>query len=494
MTLLQRASALATHAPRTLASAAAVLALTSGCLATSASATTATFTPGGTGEFVVPTGVTHLEVTAIGGAGEAGGECLDDGYPAGGAGGSGAKVTATLPVTGLKALYVHFGGGGAAGASPGGCIPPGGAGGGASDVRSEEASPASRLIVAGGGGGGGSGDAAFEPEEGLFGGAGGSANAAAGGNGGEGGDEEFGFTFPLTSGGEGASTSEAGKGGAARGSCVGNDGSIGEGGAGTAGSNCGGAGGGGAGYFGGGAGAGDNNGGGGGGAGSSYTAPGASGAEITSGAGEPQQVLITYTIPPAPTALIASPASGRSYLQGELVKTDFACSDGEGGPGVESCLDSNGGSGVSGQLDTTSLGAHTYTVTARSSDGLSGSASIAFTVVAPTTEAARTSASPQAPASPAPPPSPEACVSRRTLVIHPALHLHLPHGNRIISAKALLRGRAVAEARGSSHPALDLSLAGLPKGTYPVTLLVHTSRGKPRTLVLLLHTCGTSAL
>ncbi|HEX9481721.1 MAG TPA: hypothetical protein VF927_06440, partial [Solirubrobacteraceae bacterium] len=82
MSFLERASALANQMPRVVASSAVLVALGGGCLAASASATTATFTPGGAGEFVVPPGVTQVEVAAIGGAGEAGGECLNDGYPA----------------------------------------------------------------------------------------------------------------------------------------------------------------------------------------------------------------------------------------------------------------------------------------------------------------------------------------------------------------------------------------------------------------------------
>jgi hypothetical protein len=492
MSFLERAPALASYRPRVVAAAVVLLALGGGCLAASACATTATFTPGGASEFVVPPGVTHVEVTAVGGAGEAGGECLNDGYPAGGAGGSGAKVTSTLPVTGVRALYIHFGGGGTAGPSPGGCIPQGGAGGGASEVRSEAGSTAARLVVAGGGGGGGSGDAAVNAGLGLVGGSGGSAAEATGGNGGEGALIEFGF-IPLSSGGEGASTSAAGKGGSTRGFCAGSGGEGGKGGAGAAGTGCGGAGGGGGGYFGGGGGGATNNGGGGGGAGSSYVAAGDSGA-IASGAGEPQLVLIGYTIPAPPTALIASPASGGSYVQGALVKTEFACSDGEGGPGIESCLDSNGGSGVSGELDTTSPGAHTYTVAARSRDGLGGEAAITYTVLAATPAASHPpeNAPPHAASTPPPAGPPKACVSRRTLVIHPAVHLHLRRGVTIVSAEALLDGRAVAEASGP-HPTLEVSFAGFAKGAYQVALVVHTSKGITRTPVLLVHTCATSA-
>jgi glycine rich protein/HYR domain-containing protein len=111
---------------------------------------------GGEQTFVVPSGVTSVQVIAIGAAGGANG----NGNP----GGEGAKVTGTL--TGLSSgqtLYVEvgqqpdtastaFNGGGAPG-YPGVA----GGGGGASDVRTISStvggSLASRLIVAGGGGG-----------------------------------------------------------------------------------------------------------------------------------------------------------------------------------------------------------------------------------------------------------------------------------------------------------------------------------------------------
>ncbi len=93
------------------------------------------------------------------------------------------------------------------------------------------------------------------------------------------------------------------------------------------------------------------------------------------------------TIPNPPTASISSPTSGNAYAVGQSVPTSFSCAEGAGGPGIESCLDSNGGSGTSGTLDTSTLGPHTYTVTATSKDGQKGIAEISYKVAAsPTAE------------------------------------------------------------------------------------------------------------
>lgn len=81
-----------------------------------------------------------------------------------------------------------------------------------------------------------------------------------------------------------------------------------------------------------------------------------------------------------PTAMIKSPASGKTYDVGQVVKTKFSCTEGSNGPGLESCRDSNGGSGTTGTLDTKGTGIYTYTVTAKSEDGWTRAAQIEYAV------------------------------------------------------------------------------------------------------------------
>ena len=110
-------------------------------------------------------------------------------------------------------------------------------------------------------------------------------------------------------------------------------------------------------------------------------------------AGSSSQSSARFTVVAPPKATITAPASGRLFVRGNPIKTKFACTEGVGGPGLASCDDSAGTStvsGGSGHLNTSTIGTHSYVVTAISKDGQMARASITYTVVPPLAVSIRT--------------------------------------------------------------------------------------------------------
>jgi uncharacterized repeat protein (TIGR01451 family) len=303
----------------------------SGDCTTSGNTVTCTFTfTGGPQTWTVPANISQATF-AVWGA---------EGGVSGGAGGLGAKVDGTLPVTAGTALQINvgqagmhqgrtgFGGGGSAGTNAA-------SGGGASDVRSPAADGsyplANRLLVAGGGGGG------AQPS---------SAPAGQGGNAGQAGtnggsSSDFGATLGGGGGGGAGTTTGPGAGGAGgtvtgTASCPpatstanfglgGTSGGTGasQGTGGHGGDEAGGGasgGGGGGGYFGGGGGGssaadggcGVSGGGGGGGGGASFTGNTGAGVSVSAAPDAPNgEVIISYQLPAAATTTtVSAPATG----------------------------------------------------------------------------------------------------------------------------------------------------------------------------------------
>ena len=138
-------------------------------------------------------------------------------------------------------------------------------------------------------------------------------------------------------------------------------------------------GGGGGGYWGGGGGSGC-----GGGGGSGFLSPAALAGSAFQSPSSAGDGTVTISEISDPSAAVTTPATGAVYNVGQVVDSSFACTEGTLGTGIATCLDQSGK--VSGSpVDTSTPGPHSFTVTATSTDGLTGSVTHSYTVVGPPT-------------------------------------------------------------------------------------------------------------
>jgi hypothetical protein len=401
-----------------------VLALAAAPVAAAAETASRTFTTTGESEFVVPAGVTSMQVKLVGGAGSP----ADGNGPLGGAG---ALVTGTIAVTPGETLFAEVGGyyavtspdfpveatngGGAYGGRHAG------AGGGATDVRMCSSNPGNpldplactseqtlqtRLLVAGGGGGGGGNS----DEPGIDGGTGGNAGAP-----GAGGDEFE--EFRLEGGGGGAAATQSAAGGAGDHSTPGGTpasaGQLGRGGNGGGDelgdyATAGGGGGGGGGIFGGGGGgSGDSEyggspeaGGGGGGGGSSGVPSGVGGVSsvtvATAAHSAAPEALFTWTRPApsvtggaasAVTATTATLAGSVNPNGSQVTDCHFVLSPAPPAGATAPCAQQLGSGEAAVPVSVALAGltpgtAYTATLVASSAQGSSDGAPVTFTTAA----------------------------------------------------------------------------------------------------------------
>jgi hypothetical protein len=163
---------------------------------------------------------------------------------------------------------------------------------------------------------------------------------------------------------------------------------------------------------------------------------------VTDPSGHSATARVTMRVAARPSASIFAPLPGGTYVAGQSVPTAFSCSEGAAGTGLLSCDDSSGANSVgggAGHLDTSTVGHHSYTVTAVSKTGLTDSTSIDYAVVP----------APPEPPAPQPPKGPKDPSLRVSLSIErESLRKLLRTGKVVVAArvneaaKVKLTGRA----------------------------------------------------
>ena len=102
----------------------------------------------------------------------------------------------------------------------------------------------------------------------------------------------------------------------------------------------------------------------------------------TDRAGNSVTVTHDYTVVDRtdPSVTITTPADGASFAQGAVVNADFACADEVGGSGLASCV---GPVADGSPIDTSTVGPHTFSVTATDSSANTATVTHNYTVVPP---------------------------------------------------------------------------------------------------------------
>jgi hypothetical protein len=94
--------------------------------------------------------------------------------------------------------------------------------------------------------------------------------------------------------------------------------------------------------------------------------------------------MVTSGDTTAPTIALASPRDGARYVQGTTVTAEYGCADAPGGSGLASC---SGPVLTAHSIDTSTIGQHTFTVSATDKAGNHSSKSASYTVTAGDTTA-----------------------------------------------------------------------------------------------------------